>query len=68
MEESYDEGLANHIGPESCGDNGNIISEALAGEGPHLTLPASGVGSTTCPRLVFVSVYNYTHRVHIQGT
>lgn len=32
MEESYDEGLANHIGPESCVDNGNIISEALTGE------------------------------------
>ena len=32
MEESYDEGLANHIGPESCGDNGNISSEALLGE------------------------------------
>ena len=32
MKESYDEGLANHIGPESCGDNGNIISEALTGE------------------------------------
>jgi len=26
------EGLANHIGPESCGDNGNIIREALTGE------------------------------------
>jgi hypothetical protein len=25
MKESYDEGLANHIGPESCADNGNII-------------------------------------------
>ena len=32
MEESYDEGLANHIGPESCGNNGNSISEALTGE------------------------------------
>jgi len=32
MKESYDEGLANHIGPESCVDNGNIISEALTGE------------------------------------
>ena len=32
MKESYDEGLANHIGPESCGDNGNIMSEALTGE------------------------------------
>ena len=32
MEESYDEGLANHIGPESCAHNGNIIGEALTGE------------------------------------
>ena len=32
MKESYDEGLANHIGPESCADNGNIIGEALTGE------------------------------------
>jgi hypothetical protein len=32
MKESCDEGLANHIGPESCVDNGNIIGEALTGE------------------------------------
>ena len=32
MKESYDEGLANHIGPESCANHGNIISEALTGE------------------------------------
>jgi len=32
MKESYDEGLANHIGPESWVGNGNIISEALTGE------------------------------------
>ena len=32
MKKSYDEGLANHIGPESCADNGNIIAEALTGE------------------------------------
>jgi len=32
MEESYDEGLANHIGPESGVDNGDIIGEALTGE------------------------------------
>ena len=32
MKESYDEGLANHIGPESCVDHGNNISEALTGE------------------------------------
>ena len=32
MKESYDEGLTNHIDPESCADNGNITSEALTGE------------------------------------
>jgi len=32
MQESYSEGLANHAGLESCGDNGNVISEALAEE------------------------------------
>ena len=46
MEESYDEGLANHIGPESCVDNGNIISEALTGEsGPmNRDVPQAGDG------------------------
>ena len=29
MKESYSEGLANHTGLESCGDNGNVINEAL---------------------------------------
>ena len=31
MKESYDEGLANHIGPESCGGGSNAIAEALTG-------------------------------------
>ena len=46
MEESDDEGLANHIGPESCVDNGNIISEALTGEsGPmNRDVPQAGDG------------------------
>ena len=29
MKESYSEGIANHAGLESCGDNGNVIAEAL---------------------------------------
>jgi hypothetical protein len=29
MQKSYSEGLANHIGLESCGGNGNIAAEAL---------------------------------------
>ena len=32
MKESHDEGLAIHIGPESCASIGNGISEALTGE------------------------------------
>ncbi len=32
MQEPYNEGLANHIGPESCGHTGNGMLEALTGE------------------------------------
>ncbi len=32
MKESYSEGLANHIGPESCVDDPQGRSEALTGE------------------------------------
>jgi hypothetical protein len=31
MKEPYDEGLANHIGPESCGGGSNAAAEALTG-------------------------------------
>ena len=31
MQKSYNEGLANHIGPESCGSSGNTDIEALTG-------------------------------------
>lgn len=31
MREPYDEGLANHIGPESCGGGSNDTAEALTG-------------------------------------
>jgi hypothetical protein len=31
MKESYDEGLANHIGSESCGGGSNAMAEALTG-------------------------------------
>ena len=33
MKESYDEGIASHIGPESCGDTRDGAAEALTGEG-----------------------------------
>ncbi len=32
MQEPYNEGLASHIGPESCGCAGNGLPEALTGE------------------------------------
>ena len=32
MKEPYNEGLANHIGPESCGGGSNGTAEALTGE------------------------------------
>ncbi len=31
MQKSYGEGLANHIGSESCGTGGNAGAEALTG-------------------------------------
>ena len=60
MEESYDEGLANHIGPESCVDNGNIISEVLTGE-PPLTPPRQArdlrlaLGSYLCQCIIILT-------------
>jgi hypothetical protein len=33
MKESYDEGIASHIGPESCGGTRDGAAEALTGEG-----------------------------------
>lgn len=32
MKVSYDEGLASHVDPESCGAAGNGVAEALTGE------------------------------------
>ena len=32
MKESYDEGIASHIGPESCGGTRDGAAEALTGE------------------------------------
>jgi hypothetical protein len=45
MKESYDEGLASHIGPESCGYDGNVIFEALTGgnAGRVLSLEMGGI-------------------------
>lgn len=64
MEESYDEGLANHIGPESCADNGNIISEALTGESAGWVLsPERDINSSVD---VF-QVYGKQHFIYRNG-
>ena len=31
MKESYDEGVASHIDPESCAEDRKVLSEALTG-------------------------------------
>jgi hypothetical protein len=33
MKVSCDEGVASHVGPESCGDDREVVTEALTGEG-----------------------------------
>jgi len=32
MQEPYNEGVAHHVGPESCGGRGDATAEALTGE------------------------------------
>ena len=32
MKVSYDEGVASHVGPESCGGDREVVVEALTGE------------------------------------
>jgi len=62
MKESYEEGLASHIGPESCGYGGNIIFEALTGgnAGRVLSLEMGGIVLSAD---VFLA-YGRQHRVH----
>ena len=45
MKESYDEGVASHIGPESCLYGGNAMPEALTGgnAGRVLSLESNGI-------------------------
>jgi hypothetical protein len=63
MKESYDEGLANHIGPESCAVIGNGISEALTGGSagwvlsPVRDLNPSADALQLCRRQHFISRY-----------
>jgi hypothetical protein len=45
MRESYNEGLANHIGPESCAGVGNGTGEALTGERASWVLSSESLRS-----------------------
>jgi len=47
MKESYNEGIANHISPESCVDCGNMVSEVLTRESAGWVLsPEKDLGSS----------------------
>jgi hypothetical protein len=38
MRVSYDEGVASHVGPESCGGDREVVAEALTEEGASRVL------------------------------
>ena len=50
MKVSYDEGLASHVGPESCGGGRKVTIEALIGEGAGRVLSLENVISPGCRR------------------
>jgi DDE superfamily endonuclease len=50
MKESYDEGLANHIGPESCAGSRKVTREALTGVCAGWVLSPEKVYSLGCRR------------------
>ena len=50
MKESYGEGLANHTGPESCGDGSNVMAEALTGVRAGQVLSREIVANPGCRR------------------
>jgi hypothetical protein len=51
MEESYGEGGASHTGPESCGEDSNVLAEALIGvrAGRVLSREVPTPGCRCCP-------------------
>jgi hypothetical protein len=57
MKVSCNEGIASHVGPESCGDNRKVILEALTGESAGRVLSLENVilwgadAVLTCGRL-----------------
>src|SRR5262245_36473352 len=48
MQEPYQKGLANHLGPESCADGRKVMGEALTGE--HAGQPLSSEITTSACR------------------
>jgi hypothetical protein len=50
MKVSCDEGIASHVGPESCGDDRKVILEALTGESAGRVLSLENVMSPGCRR------------------
>jgi hypothetical protein len=47
MKVSCGEGIASHTGPESCGDDREVVVEALTGERAGWVLGPSSCGSGT---------------------
>ena len=43
MKVSCDEGVASHVGPESCGDDRKVVTEALTGESAGRVLSLENV-------------------------
>ena len=50
MQEPYKEGVAHHLGPESCAGEGNLMGEALTGESVGQVW-SSEITSTSVPTL-----------------
>ena len=65
MKESHDEGLAIHIGPESCACISNGISEALRGESAGWVLSPEIKGSI--PGADVVPLHGRQHRIPRYG-
>lgn len=50
MKVSCNEGIASHVGPESCGDDCKVVIEALTGESAGRVLSLENVISPGCRR------------------
>jgi len=61
MKESHDEGLAIHIGPESCAGADNGISEALTGESAGWVL--SPETKVSIPGADVLPIHGRQHRI-----